>query len=536
MLTAQHLLPHVVLWISVALSSAVVSGLIETCLIFGHSKYYSPLHLTIYPLPSTMAPRSPTTDEFTIRVDDAELSSDGAAPDANFAYPSHLLRPTASYEQLLGPQGFPSEALFPGARRTQSHSNLLVRPSHVLNTSAITASDYSSHPDRSPTTHPQSEQSHVQWGTAYPQDEGEGSAHLLSPSPQSPPFYWRSRGSDTSSIRSASPSPSGYGFPSPFLSSNPDSFPTIFDGGSPDPRHHGFEHHSEYDLDFLDGQLESRGRLGRRAKPPLLHLPPSDDLIKFQELTIGDPPEHSYVDPRIVSNHSEYAPEASSSHGQYYDENFLVPYALGGDPSLHSASDTSSNRSSSLSSGYNEYNPFASSDDDSSNAGRSRSNSHASQYLSPGGRTRTRAQHRRRRSVSPYDASSRPSASAANQADAWSPEVAAEHLSVPSLSMVHGEYHYTPSPSHGAPGPSASSHSRQHSDGAVVLRPVATEATVRASRERRKNPTEVGKFVCPECGNDFTAKHNLKSTYLPSSSCVPGTYHHPFDRPYELPQ
>ncbi|KAJ7168592.1 hypothetical protein C8R46DRAFT_237439 [Mycena filopes] len=462
-----------------------------------------------------MAPRSPTTDEFTIRVDDAELSSDGAnAPDAIFAFPSHLLRSTASYEQLLGPHGFPPEALSPGARRVQSQSNLAARPSHVFGTSAITANDYSSHPDLSPTTHPQYEQSHVPWGTAYPQDEGEGSGQLLSPPPQSPSFNpWQSRWSDASSNRSASPSPSGYGCP--FLSPNLDTFPSIFDGGSPDPPHHGFEYHPDVKPGFLDGELELRGRLERRGghpKPPLLHLSSSEDLIKFQELALDDPPEHAYVDPRSFSNHSKYAPEASTSHGQSYDENLLVPYALDGDPSLHSASDTSSNRSSSLSSGYNEYNAFVSSDDDSSNAGRSRSNSHTSQYLSPGGRNpRTRAQHRRRRSVSPYDASSRPSASAANQADPWSAEVSAEHLSVPSLSMVHGEYHYTPSPSHGAPSPSASGHSRQHSDGAVVLRPVATEATVRASRERRKNPTEVGKFVCPECGNDFTAKHNLKN-------------------------
>ncbi|KAJ7613942.1 hypothetical protein FB45DRAFT_1008759 [Roridomyces roridus] len=38
---------------------------------------------------------------------------------------------------------------------------------------------------------------------------------------------------------------------------------------------------------------------------------------------------------------------------------------------------------------------------------------------------------------------------------------------------------------------------------------VVTDATVRASTSRRKDPSKIGDFICGVCGYDFTAKHNL---------------------------
>ncbi|THU94569.1 hypothetical protein K435DRAFT_798832 [Dendrothele bispora CBS 962.96] len=40
---------------------------------------------------------------------------------------------------------------------------------------------------------------------------------------------------------------------------------------------------------------------------------------------------------------------------------------------------------------------------------------------------------------------------------------------------------------------------------------VASPGTIKAARNRRNNPLERGKHVCSECGQDFTAKHNLES-------------------------
>ncbi|KAJ6545028.1 hypothetical protein DFH09DRAFT_1172496 [Mycena vulgaris] len=40
---------------------------------------------------------------------------------------------------------------------------------------------------------------------------------------------------------------------------------------------------------------------------------------------------------------------------------------------------------------------------------------------------------------------------------------------------------------------------------------VGTDATRRAATRRRKDPNKRGPFVCKICGNDFTAKHNLKN-------------------------
>ncbi|KAK7460373.1 hypothetical protein VKT23_009096 [Stygiomarasmius scandens] len=40
---------------------------------------------------------------------------------------------------------------------------------------------------------------------------------------------------------------------------------------------------------------------------------------------------------------------------------------------------------------------------------------------------------------------------------------------------------------------------------------VATDALVKASRSRRKDPTSKGRYVCQLCNQDFTASHNLNS-------------------------
>ncbi|KAJ7603736.1 hypothetical protein FB45DRAFT_79126 [Roridomyces roridus] len=40
---------------------------------------------------------------------------------------------------------------------------------------------------------------------------------------------------------------------------------------------------------------------------------------------------------------------------------------------------------------------------------------------------------------------------------------------------------------------------------------VGTDATVRASTARRKDPSKIGDFICGVCGHDFMAKHNLNN-------------------------
>ncbi|KAK7460377.1 hypothetical protein VKT23_009100 [Stygiomarasmius scandens] len=42
---------------------------------------------------------------------------------------------------------------------------------------------------------------------------------------------------------------------------------------------------------------------------------------------------------------------------------------------------------------------------------------------------------------------------------------------------------------------------------------VGTDVSLEAARRRRKDPSSKGRYVCPLCGRDFTANHNLKSRY-----------------------
>jgi hypothetical protein len=46
---------------------------------------------------------------------------------------------------------------------------------------------------------------------------------------------------------------------------------------------------------------------------------------------------------------------------------------------------------------------------------------------------------------------------------------------------------------------------------------VGTEATRSAATRRRKDPKKGGKYVCPECNDNFTTKHNWTSA---SPSCL----------------
>ncbi|KAJ7036303.1 hypothetical protein C8F04DRAFT_483862 [Mycena alexandri] len=515
MLTArQHLTVYTVL--AVEVTDLSESGTPNT-----------PIHS---PLPVYMTQRAQSPDDdFTINVDYVDSSFEVANDltglnDLHDRSPSHSLRPAASYGMLLPPSNFLEEALPPGGphRRTQSDRapfpDLGFHPSQVYNFPAV-ADDYSSPLDLPPTTDSQPEQSHVEWGTAYPQGEGEDFSQLLSPFPQSPPFSWRSRaGSDASSIGSASPSPSGYGLSSPFL--HPDSVPSRFGGGSPDPPH--------YDLQFNPGfEPQSpafRGRLERRGKQhklPLLHLDgsPVGDLIKFEDLSIedGGSTEQYYSDYALFLGQSTDPAEASGSHsaaGFSSPREQLLFQSYDHDPFLH-PSDTASIRSAS--SLPSSYNPLSPPDDGSFAAGRSRSSSHASH--NGDNRRQTRAQ--RRRDHSPYPVAD----SSTNPADAtyWPAKdfahPTAEYLSAHNLPTADSANFTAPSPSSsaaadGASSPSASwrrDTSAQDRHDASAYRSVATDATVIASKNRRREPTRLGKFICDLCGNDFTAKHNLKN-------------------------
>ncbi|KAJ7757729.1 hypothetical protein DFH07DRAFT_458246 [Mycena maculata] len=54
-----------------------------------------------------------------------------------------------------------------------------------------------------------------------------------------------------------------------------------------------------------------------------------------------------------------------------------------------------------------------------------------------------------------------------------------------------------------------------------TIRPVATDATRRASAARRKDPSKRGPFVCELCGHDFTAKHNYQNHINSHNSVKP---------------
>ncbi|KAJ7755502.1 hypothetical protein B0H16DRAFT_716205 [Mycena metata] len=361
-------------------------------------------------------------------------------------------------------------------------------------------------------TEPQSEQSHVEWGTAYSQGEGEDFSQLLSPFPQSPSSSWRSgAGSDVSSIRSASPSPSGYGLSSPHLHSpNPDSFPSRFGGGSPDPPHYGFHLNSGFEPHSPDESPAFRGRLERRGgqhKLPSLQVPgsPLGDLIKFEDLSLGST-EQYYPDYDLFTDQSTYSAEASGSHSaglspplpfQSYDH----------DPFLHLSDAASIRSTSSLSSNYN---PFPHPDDGSSTAGRSRSDSHASH--NGDNRRQTRAQRRRDHSPYPVVESSTSPPDATYWPEGFVHLIAAEYLSAHNL-PDSADFVAPSTSSSVADGASSTSASRRDPSAhdASLYRSVATDATVIASKNRRREPTKRGKFICHLCGNDFTAKHNLKN-------------------------
>ncbi|KAJ7689490.1 hypothetical protein B0H17DRAFT_639157 [Mycena rosella] len=60
---------------------------------------------------------------------------------------------------------------------------------------------------------------------------------------------------------------------------------------------------------------------------------------------------------------------------------------------------------------------------------------------------------------------------------------------------------------------------------------VPTSAVLLASRVRRKDPNNPGRYVCDTCGQDFTAKHNLQST---PPIMNPSFASNPAHRPHEL--
>ncbi|KAJ7767120.1 hypothetical protein B0H16DRAFT_351141 [Mycena metata] len=376
------------------------------------SQLLSPFHLP----PMTQRAQSPATD-FTFNIDYVDSSSEfvddpTGLNDLHDLSPSHSLRQAASYGVLLPPSSFLGEVIPPGGphRRTQSDRtpfpNLDFHPSQAYNSSAV-ADNYSYPLISPPMTEPQSEQSHVQWGTNYLQGEGEDFSQLLSPSSSG-----RSgAGSDTWSIRPASPpSLSGYSLSSPYPHSpNPDSFPSTFGpgGGSPDRFHldPGFEAHLPDESPAFRGTLERRG---------------------------------------------------------------------------------------------------------SSTAGRSRNDSHTSH--NGDNRRQTRAQRRRDHSPYPVDDSTSPP-----DATYW-PEgfvhlTPAEYLSAHNL--PDSADFIVPSTSSSAAADGASSPSASRRDPSAhdvsLYRTAVTDATVIASKNRRREPTKRGKFICNLCGSDFTAKHNLKN-------------------------
>jgi hypothetical protein len=61
---------------------------------------------------------------------------------------------------------------------------------------------------------------------------------------------------------------------------------------------------------------------------------------------------------------------------------------------------------------------------------------------------------------------------------------------------------------------------------------VATDTSRRAANARRRDPTKRGAHICPYCGNDFTALHNLNCTTLLFFCVIVLTL--PIDSPHQV--
>ncbi|KAF8176708.1 hypothetical protein K438DRAFT_1846626, partial [Mycena galopus ATCC 62051] len=350
------------------------------------------------------------------------------------------------------------------------------------------------------------EQTSAQWSIRH---QGNALGHFspLSPGLLSPPSA--GPGSDASSIRSVSPSPSRPGFSDPSI---------------PSPHPEGV---LSSDADRLEEEPALRGRLPRRDKRHKDHHFSLDSgtRILFEGLSIEDrtPAEQSYTADTPYQHNN-----ATHSSGSLPE---MILWSGDGSSPLTEASFGHPLGSATSSSSYANYTgdaflntPGGVDERYSSRAGRSRSHSSATGTIDDGlqghgGGRPGRRTHRRRPSPYPVAGPSTRSAEGSN-----SPSWSVDGESADSFSNrgrpfnAQAPFAMDPRQEPDVGGSSSSSTSwnaDQYSQGDQGHAPgyralVASPATRRAANRRRKDPSKPGDHVCPHCQQDFTAAHNLR--------------------------
>ncbi|KAJ7471438.1 hypothetical protein B0H11DRAFT_1369017 [Mycena galericulata] len=378
----------------------------------------------------------------------------------------------------------------------------------------------------------------------------------LSPSLLSPP--WRSDAdSDTSSIRSLSPSLGLHQLPPPGIVS------PGYDGVSPDPYHHRRRSHScnrAYESnDEVDASVRGRSiwRVDRRSRSRISSADPSVAGIdgNMEALTIDG--DGTSSGPSFHPSHQDQHSSTNNwqGHPAWTNEDFHQP------PTLHlqipqwphgshnGSTSSSSSRSPSRLPAHlylpsDSLDSSARLDDSSFEADVSQTSGFYTPAVEPfysptilsGDREVLphRAPVRRRRrseAQSPYPPSPSVRGSVGQLANwdmqdsvavqgrddpvhpghsqdfpPYGPDVADDGPESRSL-LWEGQ----PEAEGSAPGPSQSQ----------PVRTVATAATRRAAAARRRDPSKPGAFVCEVCGQDLTAKHNYKNHMNSHNSVKP---------------
>ncbi|KAJ6512726.1 hypothetical protein C8R45DRAFT_325863 [Mycena sanguinolenta] len=323
---------------------------------------------------------------------------------------------------------------------------------------------------------------------------------------------WRAGpGSDASSIRSLSSSPSRSHFFGPsceFVSSS-------YSGGSPDPPDRDLQHDPRSQSSPLDEEPAIRGRLVQRSeRRKSRHLSSIGSVARvlFEDLSLADGPS---------AERSHYSDPTSPYHPQ------SATYSLGATSSspteafygyMHGAATGSASSPSNLAEGLRVP---------SFDVGRSRSHSKGPDLVDStvhGDRAdRSAGRGHRRRQASPYPSAGPLMNQAGGNPTEWTPENLNGELTYDFFtrglhpSDAQALFTTNPTPAADDAGPSSSSfswdagQSSQEGDhDPPAYRPsVATPATRRASNRRRKDPLKRGAHICHLCGADFTALHNL---------------------------
>ncbi|KAJ7757728.1 hypothetical protein DFH07DRAFT_458255 [Mycena maculata] len=366
-----------------------------------------------------------------------------------------------------------------------------------------------------------------QWG-AFPQQQTTLSHFPSSPFSSSSLPLWRSEtASETSSIGSVSPVPSHLHLP----------FAGVHQS-YPHPRHlPGSNSENPSHDDYIDDDLEAsnRGRSTRRSQRYIMPFDdPSaggidDDVRRLEALTLGGGGTSTEA-----YDLSRYSPRGTdSSWGHFHHQSWGLQLQIPPSSQPETWPQDTNSGSISSSSSRSPHHPLAiqpSTPLDFPGGSLDGSPPHdtyppsSDRIYSPTvSRSGSSARNNRRRRLqdgqSPYPSpvtDGQPTG--LNAQDEFGP--GGNTASDPSLSdLSHASAPDAPagtfSPQSydqsGQSGPSQSS----------AIRPVATDATRRASTARRKDPSKRGAFICELCGHDFTAKHNYQNHMNSHNSVKP---------------